>query len=83
MYILSSLVKETIPNYLAGLPIPDSFGGWFRLGGKHQWDHAYIIFYEVLFKLYDKSIITFFKCLALITKSIKWSRSRPYTAIVR
>lgn len=32
MYIVSNLVKVTIPNYLAGLPIPDSFGGWFRLG---------------------------------------------------
>lgn len=34
MYIISNLVKVTIPNYLAGLPIPDSIGGWFRLGGK-------------------------------------------------
>lgn len=35
MYIVSNLVKVTIPNYLAGLPIPDSIGGWFRLGGKY------------------------------------------------
>ncbi|CAH0702771.1 unnamed protein product [Spodoptera exigua] len=34
MYIISNLVKVTIPNYLSGLPIPDSFGGWFRLGVK-------------------------------------------------
>lgn len=32
MQLLSGLVKTTLPNYLAGLPIPDSFGGWFRLG---------------------------------------------------
>ncbi|XP_038223052.1 CDGSH iron-sulfur domain-containing protein 2 homolog [Zerene cesonia] len=31
MYFISNVVKVTIPNYLAGLPIPDSFGGWFRL----------------------------------------------------
>ncbi|XP_017782601.1 PREDICTED: CDGSH iron-sulfur domain-containing protein 2 homolog [Nicrophorus vespilloides] len=32
MHALSSLVKSTIPNYLSGLPIPDSIGGWFKLG---------------------------------------------------
>uniref|UniRef100_A0A1B0GLK5 CDGSH iron-sulfur domain-containing protein 2 homologue n=1 Tax=Lutzomyia longipalpis TaxID=7200 RepID=A0A1B0GLK5_LUTLO len=32
--LLSSLVKETLPNYLSNLPIPDTFGGWFRLGFK-------------------------------------------------
>lgn len=32
MQLLSGLVKTTLPNYLAGLPIPDSIGGWFRLG---------------------------------------------------
>ncbi|XP_045447039.1 CDGSH iron-sulfur domain-containing protein 2 homolog [Melitaea cinxia] len=32
MYIVSNIVKVTIPNYLASLPIPDSIGGWFRLG---------------------------------------------------
>ncbi|XP_012224380.1 CDGSH iron-sulfur domain-containing protein 2 homolog [Linepithema humile] len=26
------LVKKSVPNYLAALPIPDSIGGWFRLG---------------------------------------------------
>lgn len=31
---MSSLVKETIPNYLSNLPIPDSFTGWFKLGFK-------------------------------------------------
>ncbi|XP_068631249.1 CDGSH iron-sulfur domain-containing protein 2 homolog [Battus philenor] len=34
MYFVSNVVKVTIPNYLASLPIPDSFGGWFRLGVK-------------------------------------------------
>ncbi|XP_076759748.1 CDGSH iron sulfur domain 2 [Xylocopa sonorina] len=29
---VAHLVKVSIPNYLAGLPIPDSIGGWFRLG---------------------------------------------------
>ncbi|XP_059056762.1 CDGSH iron-sulfur domain-containing protein 2 homolog [Achroia grisella] len=32
MYIISNLVKNTIPNYLSSLPIPDTFGGWFQLG---------------------------------------------------
>ncbi|KAF5298289.1 hypothetical protein FQR65_LT09800 [Abscondita terminalis] len=32
--VLSQLVKVTVPNYLSGLPIPDTFGGWFRLGFK-------------------------------------------------
>lgn len=31
MQLLSNLVRITIPNYLAGLPIPDSIGGWFHL----------------------------------------------------
>lgn len=35
MYIVSNIVKVTIPNYLAGLPIPDTFGGWFHLGGEY------------------------------------------------
>jgi len=34
MHALSSLVKTTIPNYLSGLPIPDTIGGWFKLGVK-------------------------------------------------
>lgn len=34
MYPFSTLVKETVPNYLSGLPIPDTIGGWFRLGVK-------------------------------------------------
>lgn len=34
MELLSTLVKSTIPNYLSGLPIPNSFGGWFKLGCK-------------------------------------------------
>ncbi|XP_078033279.1 CDGSH iron sulfur domain 2 isoform X1 [Augochlora pura] len=29
---IAHLVKVSIPNYLSGLPIPDSIGGWFRLG---------------------------------------------------
>ncbi|KAJ4452243.1 CDGSH iron-sulfur domain-containing protein 2 [Periplaneta americana] len=29
---ISHLVKVSIPNYLSGLPIPDSIGGWFKLG---------------------------------------------------
>ncbi|GAB0092511.1 CDGSH iron-sulfur domain-containing protein 2 homolog [Sergentomyia squamirostris] len=27
-------VRESLPNYLSNLPIPDTFGGWFRLGFK-------------------------------------------------
>lgn len=34
MNCLSHLVKVTLPNYLAGLPIPDTLGGWFSLGSK-------------------------------------------------
>ncbi|XP_026472642.1 CDGSH iron-sulfur domain-containing protein 2 homolog [Ctenocephalides felis] len=34
MNCLSHLVKVTLPNYLSGLPIPDTFGGWFSLGIK-------------------------------------------------
>ncbi|KAL6446684.1 hypothetical protein ACFW04_001266 [Cataglyphis niger] len=32
MESVSHLIKVSVPNYLAGLPIPDSIGGWFRLG---------------------------------------------------
>nr|CAD7204630.1 unnamed protein product [Timema douglasi] len=32
MQPLSHVVKVSMPNYLSSLPIPDSIGGWFRLG---------------------------------------------------
>nr|CAG4635208.1 EOG090X0JRY [Alona affinis] len=32
MELISSFVRVSIPNYLAGLPIPDSLSGWFKLG---------------------------------------------------
>lgn len=31
---LSNLVKISLANYLAELPLPNSVGGWFRLGVK-------------------------------------------------
>nr|BAN20595.1 conserved hypothetical protein [Riptortus pedestris] len=31
---ISVLIKSSIPNYLSNLPIPNSIGGWFRLGVK-------------------------------------------------
>ncbi|KAJ8948374.1 hypothetical protein NQ314_008413 [Rhamnusium bicolor] len=34
MQPIAYLVKEAVPNYLSTLPIPDSIGGWFRLGFK-------------------------------------------------
>ncbi|KOB67961.1 hypothetical protein OBRU01_18896 [Operophtera brumata] len=34
MHTVSNLVKVTIPSYLESLPIPDTLGGWFRLGVK-------------------------------------------------
>lgn len=34
MSTLSSLIRVSIPNYLAGLPVPDTFTGWFKLGIK-------------------------------------------------
>ncbi|XP_051171344.1 CDGSH iron-sulfur domain-containing protein 2 homolog [Leptopilina boulardi] len=34
MESFSHLVKVSVPDYLAGLPIPNSIGGWFRLGVK-------------------------------------------------
>lgn len=38
MQPISYLVKVALPDYLAGLPIPDTIGGWFRLGCKY-YDH--------------------------------------------
>nr|CAG4645279.1 EOG090X0JRY [Leptodora kindtii] len=40
MDVLSNLVRVSLPNYLASLPIPDSFTGWFRLGVR---DWAYLV----------------------------------------
>ena len=34
MEFLSHFVRVSVPNYLAGLPIPNDFTGWFKLGGK-------------------------------------------------
>ncbi|XP_050296348.1 CDGSH iron-sulfur domain-containing protein 2 homolog [Anthonomus grandis grandis] len=34
MQPIAHLVKVTVPDYLANLPIPDSIGGWFKLGFK-------------------------------------------------
>ncbi|EDW39063.1 GL13882 [Drosophila persimilis] len=31
---ISHVVKSSLPNYLSSLPIPDSFGGWFKLSFK-------------------------------------------------
>ncbi|XP_054268811.1 CDGSH iron-sulfur domain-containing protein 2 homolog [Macrosteles quadrilineatus] len=31
---VSRIVKEHVPNYLSNLPVPNSIGGWFRLGVK-------------------------------------------------
>lgn len=31
MQLLSQVVKTSLPNYLSGLPVPDSVGGWFKL----------------------------------------------------
>ncbi|XP_058791184.1 CDGSH iron-sulfur domain-containing protein 2 homolog [Phymastichus coffea] len=31
---VAHLVKVSVPNYLSNLPIPDTIGGWFRLGVK-------------------------------------------------
>jgi len=34
MSTLSTFIRVSIPNYLAGLPVPDTFTGWFKLGIK-------------------------------------------------
>lgn len=34
MNMLATLIRETIPNYLKNLPVPDSFAGIFQLGSK-------------------------------------------------
>lgn len=50
-------MKTTVPNYLSGLPIPDSFGGWFRLGGKQVTQNVFCILVVVFFsKLIDLNI---------------------------
>lgn len=36
MECLNSLVTKNIPNYFAGLPIPATFGGWFKLGCEYK-----------------------------------------------
>jgi hypothetical protein len=43
MQPFSGLVKTTLPNYLQGLPIPDTIGGWFKLGG----EKIYIFFFSI------------------------------------
>ena len=32
MNCVAHLVKETVPNYLHNLPLPDTLLGWFSLG---------------------------------------------------
>ncbi|XP_064550020.1 CDGSH iron-sulfur domain-containing protein 2 homolog [Drosophila montana] len=34
MQSLSQAVKTSLPNYLSSLPVPDTFGGWFKLSFK-------------------------------------------------
>ncbi|KAL1139533.1 hypothetical protein AAG570_006516 [Ranatra chinensis] len=46
MHPISTLVKTSIPNYLSGLPIPDTIGGWFKLGVK-DWA-ALVPFFAVI-----------------------------------
>ena len=31
---IHNLICVHLPDYFRALPIPDSFGGWFRLGGR-------------------------------------------------
>ncbi|XP_030369915.1 CDGSH iron-sulfur domain-containing protein 2 homolog [Scaptodrosophila lebanonensis] len=31
---ISHLIKQSLPNYLSSLPIPDTIGGWFKLSLK-------------------------------------------------
>ena len=52
---IAHLIKVTAPNYLSGLPIPDSIGGWFRLGGK-------LLFYKYFVKLPLKLVIVTLIC---------------------
>nr|CAG4641372.1 EOG090X0JRY [Eulimnadia texana] len=40
MELASDLIRVSLPNYLAGLPIPRSVGGWFKLGFK---DWLYLV----------------------------------------
>lgn len=57
MQPFASLIKVTIPNYLSGLPIPDSIGGWFRLGCK------YILLYPFSIPLFLKSDFLLFQTI--------------------
>jgi hypothetical protein len=72
MYIISHLVKDTIPNYLAGLPIPDSIGGWFRLGGKKTC---------VSFNLRKINVLCM-KCLMRRLKITVWLGTKPKMFII-
>lgn len=59
METLSNLVKVNLPNYFSNLPIPNTFGGWFRLGCKY--------FYNFFFQIPNKS--KFFYILKIIRSS--------------
>lgn len=45
---ISGLVKDTLPNYLSSLPIPDSFTGWFKLSCKCN-NHIHITPHSITF----------------------------------
>lgn len=39
---VSILFKQSIPHYFENLPIPNTFGGWFKLGCTYQLETRHI-----------------------------------------
>lgn len=64
MLPIAYLVKVAIPDYLAGLPIPDTIGGWFRLGCKYLRNYFHISKEKqfVNFTFEEKNLIWFMIC---------------------
>nr|CAG4649019.1 EOG090X0JRY [Polyphemus pediculus] len=67
---VSSLIRVSIPNYFAGLPIPDTFSGWFKLGIK---DWIYLVPFGaavtgISFLAYNQISTSGIPCLKMCSK---------------
>lgn len=58
MDALSTFVRRSIPDYLSGLPVPNSVGGYFSLSGElsNQFMTGLIILISIYEPMVDKTL---------------------------
>lgn len=88
METVSSLVKVSLPNYLSGLPIPNSVTGWFKLGCKFAKICKQVFNSSVFHKYFFKMEFKHFHNYSYVTNSIinlipAYFSAKPRTLAIR